>query len=283
VTVIIPTYNWATVLPFSIGSVLDQTFTDFELLVIGDGCTDESAEVVGGFDDPRVQWHDLGRNTGQQCGPNNEGIRRAGGDVIAYLGHDDLWLPRHLELLVGAFDAGARVVHATCLVVPPEGPPRPLPTGTWVYAPDDWIPPTSIAHDRDLALAVGGWRPAQDTGALDPEADLVRRMSETTGTSPRWVPRITSVKLPAGARPGVYKERPHHEQAVLLEQIRSRPDAHAWFEQRYPEIDPHNERTRRLRTTFGVRSRLRRLGLLPAAQTAEARRRERRVFKGLDD
>jgi len=40
VTVIMATYNWATVLPYSIGSVLDQTFTDFELLVIGDGCTD---------------------------------------------------------------------------------------------------------------------------------------------------------------------------------------------------------------------------------------------------
>src|ERR1041384_1641145 len=46
VTVIIPPYNWSTVLPYSIGSVLDQTFTDFELLVIGDGCTDDSEAVV---------------------------------------------------------------------------------------------------------------------------------------------------------------------------------------------------------------------------------------------
>ena len=52
VTVMIATYNWATVLPYSIGSVLDQTYRDFELLVTGDGCTDESAEVVGRFDDP---------------------------------------------------------------------------------------------------------------------------------------------------------------------------------------------------------------------------------------
>src|SRR5436190_13138901 len=54
VTVVIPTYNWATVLPYSIGSALEQTMGDFELLVIGDGCTDESAEVVRAIDDARV-------------------------------------------------------------------------------------------------------------------------------------------------------------------------------------------------------------------------------------
>ena len=71
VSVIIATYNWATVLPYSIGSVLDQTFTDFELLVVGDGCTDESADVVASFQDPRVHWVNLPRNTGHQAGPRS--------------------------------------------------------------------------------------------------------------------------------------------------------------------------------------------------------------------
>src|SRR6185437_6930430 len=62
VTVVIATYNWATVLPYSIGSVLDQTFTDFELLVVGEGCTDESDAVVTRIGDPRVQWHNLATN-----------------------------------------------------------------------------------------------------------------------------------------------------------------------------------------------------------------------------
>ena len=108
---IIATYNWATVLPYSIGSVLDQTFTDFELLVIGDGCTDESEQVVAAIADPRVHWINLPTNTGNQAGPNNEGLRRARGDIVAHLGHDDLWLPRHLEHLVAAIDAGAAVAH----------------------------------------------------------------------------------------------------------------------------------------------------------------------------
>src|SRR5688572_29309589 len=97
ITVIIATYNWSTVLPYSIGSVLGQSLTDFELLVIGDGCTDDSEQVVSGIGDPRVQWINIPRH-GHQSGPNNEGIRRARSGYIAYLGHDDLWLPHHFEV-----------------------------------------------------------------------------------------------------------------------------------------------------------------------------------------
>src|SRR6185295_19675688 len=89
VTVIVATYNYSTVLPFSIASVLDQTFADFELLVIGDCCTDESATIVQAMPDRRVHWHNLPANTGHQSGPNNEGLRRASGEAVAYLGHDD--------------------------------------------------------------------------------------------------------------------------------------------------------------------------------------------------
>src|SRR3954454_8989205 len=107
VTVIIATYNWSSVLPYSIGSVLRQTFTDFELLVVGDGCTDDSEQVVASIDDPRVRWINLPENTRHQSGPNNEGLRQARGELIAYLGHDDLWLPHHLAAHVAAIDASA--------------------------------------------------------------------------------------------------------------------------------------------------------------------------------
>src|SRR5262245_27616274 len=117
VTVILPTYNWATVLPYSIGSVLGQHFTDFELLVIGDGCTDESGEVVGAIDDPRVEWINLPQRTGYQSGPNTEGLRRARGSIVAYLGHDDLWLPSHLELMTAALDGGSTWAYALTLYV----------------------------------------------------------------------------------------------------------------------------------------------------------------------
>ena len=59
VTVVMATYNWAPVLPYSIASVLDQRFDDFELWVVGDGCTDESAAVVTSVGDRRVRWCNL--------------------------------------------------------------------------------------------------------------------------------------------------------------------------------------------------------------------------------
>ncbi|MEL7342884.1 MAG: glycosyltransferase family A protein, partial [Bacteroidota bacterium] len=96
VSVIIPTYNYSSVLRCAIESVLLQTMTDFELWVIGDGCTDNSEQVVSDFKDPRIFWHNLPQNTGDQSTPNNWALDHARGDYIAYLGHDDLWLPNHL-------------------------------------------------------------------------------------------------------------------------------------------------------------------------------------------
>ena len=159
VTVIMATYNWASVLPHSIASVLDQTFRDFELLVIGDGCSDESGKVVEEIGDARVQWHNLPANTGHQSGPNNLGIDLARGDVIAYLGHDDLWLPRHLEVLLREVDEGARMVHGTMLAVDPNSSPVPFPASGWTYEQGVWLAPTTMLHDRALAESVGGWLP----------------------------------------------------------------------------------------------------------------------------
>lgn len=121
VTVIVATYNWSTVLPYSIGSALRQTFRDFELLVVGDGCTDDSAEVVSALGDPRVRWINLPKNSGHQSGPNNEGLRQARGKIIAYLGHDDLWIPHHLSILIGALDSErADIAHGMMVCVGPE-------------------------------------------------------------------------------------------------------------------------------------------------------------------
>src|SRR3954451_5872363 len=97
VTVIIPTYNWSSVLPYSIGSVLRQSFRDFELLVVGDGCTDDSEKVVSAIDDPRVRWINLPENTRHQSGPNNEALRQGEGEIIAHLRHRDLSLPHLLQ------------------------------------------------------------------------------------------------------------------------------------------------------------------------------------------
>ena len=97
VSVITATYNWSSVLRYAIQSVLWQSLQDFEMLIIGDGCTDDSAEVVASFHDERLLWHNLPHNSGSQSVPNNLGLEMARAPFVAYLGHDDLWSPTLLR------------------------------------------------------------------------------------------------------------------------------------------------------------------------------------------
>ena len=222
VTVIIPTYNWSSVLPYSIGSVLRQTFTAFELLVVGDGCTDDSEAVVGRMSDPRVKWINLPINTGHQSGPNNEGLRQARGQFIAYLGHDDLWLPHHLSCLVSALGEGADLAYGMSLLVAANGcDRRPEPTDE-KYHPGMWIPPTNVVHRRSVTDRIGGWRHYRELDT-DPEVELWRR-AYTADHRLTFVPRLTAIKLPALVRRDIYKFRPCHEQAAWSERIQREDD-----------------------------------------------------------
>ena len=262
VTVIIPTYNWSSVLPYSIGSALRQTFSDFEVLVVGDGCTDDSEAVVKAVNDKRVRWINLPVNTGHQSGPNNEGLRQARGEIIAYLGHDDLWLPHHLSCMVAALEAGADLAFGiTERIVPGEVSRTPTPAKL-KYTPGDWLPPTGVAHRRRVTERVGGWG---DYRALtvSPETDLWRRAYDC-GYKLVFVPRLTALKFPASKRPGIYRDTPHHEQAEWFGRIRSECDLEAvelvgllasaikipaWNEKRYPQMarDFLSETARRIR------------------------------------
>lgn len=284
VSVIMATYNWAPVLPFSIGSVLDQTFTDFELLVVGDACTDESEAVVTAIDDPRVRWINLPVNTGHQSGPNNEGLRRSTGGVVAYLGHDDLWLPHHLEVLVPVIASGHAAAHSRWLYVGPERRPKVMPSEHWSYRTGEWIPPVATAFSRRALLDAGDWRPPTATGTMDPEAELMARISERAGP-PASVRRVTCVKLPAGVRRDVYRDRPHHEQAQWLEAIRQADDPEAAVQ---AGIDAERRGPTSLRRALGGARRwpgrvVRRRAPepKPEPETAVARYARLRKYKGL--
>jgi glycosyltransferase involved in cell wall biosynthesis len=228
VTVIIATYNWSTVLPYSIGSVLRQTFQDFELLVVGDGCTDDSEIVVGAIEDPRVRWINLPENTRNQSGPNNEGLRQARGQIIAYLGHDDLWLPHHLEAHVSALDAtGSDVGYSLAMLVLADE------TTTFPTLPRPregaFAPPSAMTHRRTVTEQVGGWRDYRTLNEerdTSPDVELWRR-AQAAGRSFTFVPRLSAIKFPAGQRRDVYRTRPCHEQAQWLGRIDATPHLEA--------------------------------------------------------
>ena len=103
-SIVLATYGRGRRIEPTIEAVLGQSYTTFELIVVGDGCADETEAIVGSFArevraPATVTWHNLSRNSGSQSFPNNEGIRHARGDWICYLGHDDIWSPDHLECL----------------------------------------------------------------------------------------------------------------------------------------------------------------------------------------
>ena len=106
VSVIIPTYNRATLLPGAIQSVIDQSIPSMEIIVVNDGSTDDTGEVI----EPFLQHICyLESDNGGPAHARNVGMRAAKGQYIAFLDSDDLYLPGKLELQLAFMDAHPEV------------------------------------------------------------------------------------------------------------------------------------------------------------------------------
>ena len=155
VTVIMATYGRGRFILPSIRAVLAQDLTAFELRVIGDATSDETGEVVRAIGDPRISFANLATRVGSQSGPNNAGIAAARGQIIAYLGHDDIWEASHLSRLVALFDADAMIDFAVSGAIfhMPNGMPGAAVTGLFEgdgAQHDHFFPPSSFAHRRSV-------------------------------------------------------------------------------------------------------------------------------------
>ncbi len=112
VSVVIPAYNRADLLPRAIASVLDQTFTDYEIIVVDDASSDDTGAVARNSDGPvRVVRNDVNRGLG---GARNSGIVVASGTYVAFLDSDDEWLPGKLARQIELLDASAGSCAACC-------------------------------------------------------------------------------------------------------------------------------------------------------------------------
>jgi glycosyltransferase involved in cell wall biosynthesis len=224
--VITATYNWSSVLRYAIQSVLRQTCQDFEMIVVGDGCTDDSAEVVASFGDPRLRWHNLPHYTGHQSAPNNAGLELARGRYVAYLGHDDLWYPTHLAHLTGALArTEADVAYTVVELIGPPGSGIRNACGisaSGQYEPGMALPPTSLAHRRALVAEIGGWTDYRRS-RLAPDQDFIAR-AFAHGKRFTAVGELTVFKFPASWRPNSYRERRSDEQAEYTRRMQAEPD-----------------------------------------------------------
>lgn len=173
IAAIVPLYNGAPFIEEALRSVLAQTLTPAQIIVIDDGSTDEGPEIVGGL----ARRHDIAlirKQNGGQASARNLGVSHARTPLIAFLDQDDIWYPNHLEELAAPFltvrypelgwvysnldeiDREGRMVTRGCLDQKPEieHPKRSL---TGCLTTDMFVLPTSSLISREAFNGVGGF------------------------------------------------------------------------------------------------------------------------------
>jgi glycosyltransferase involved in cell wall biosynthesis len=104
VSVVIPVFNGEDYLGDALASVAGQTFENLEIIVVDDGSTDRTAQVVSRFDHPALRY--FRQDRAGAASARNRGVGLAGGSLVAFLDADDLWFPRKLEMQLDALEAG---------------------------------------------------------------------------------------------------------------------------------------------------------------------------------
>lgn len=201
VSVVCATYNRGPAIRSTIDSVLAQSRADLELLVVSDGSTDgtDAALHDAARDDARVRPITI-EHVGYPSRAMNVGIAAAGGDMLAYVDHDDLWEPEHLDTVLAELDGGADVVAAGSVWIDPGGrvlSVRPSAALFWhhdIQVLNPVFENSQAAHRAEWTERVGGWR--ESPHGLE-DWDMWLRLADA-GARFRTVERRTVRKTMAG-------------------------------------------------------------------------------------
>lgn len=185
VTILMPVYNGCPYLAAAIESMLGQSFTDFELLIVDDASTDDSRKVAAGFADPRIRLLANERNLGL-IGTLNVGLRAARGEYVARMDQDDWSLPQRLERQVAYMDGHAEVgaLGTGFQLMDAAGAPGVEVLFPASHASIRWslaffspLAHPTVMMRRRLVAAVGGYR---DAAVHCEDYDLWWRLSRAT-------------------------------------------------------------------------------------------------------
>lgn len=181
VSVVMPVYNCQDHLPGAIESILNQTLTDFELIIVNDGSTDGSGEIAQSFSDGRIRYTENPTNLGLVASLNRS-LDMARSDFIARMDGDDLSLPNRLSEQYHFLSQRPQIGAVGCAVQIIDENDRPV--RNWRYPTDpsltQWtmiftnpMPHPGVMMRKRYVLAVGGYRPytAEDM-------DLWERLSQ---------------------------------------------------------------------------------------------------------
>lgn len=224
-SIIMAAYNRADVIQFAIKSILQSRFSDWELIIVGDGCTDQTEAVVASFKDPRISFENLPENSGGQAAPNNFGLEKAQGRYILFLNQDDMYLPDHIEQSINHLEqCGADVSWCPLFLVNSmgrnEGPPEVGVDnvtldgivdergydGSQFYLASSWV------MRRSAMGIVGPWF-SEDSSRSTPSQNWLFRAYQA-GLKLSYRPTPTVLAIHAGRRKGSYlTDSPEHIRA----------------------------------------------------------------------
>ena len=184
VTVVIPTYNRLPLLRSAVSSVLSQTFSDLELLVVDDGSSDGTAEYLDGIDDPRARRIPL-PHTGNVARARNAGAAQATGSILTFLDSDDLWLPRKLEVQLAATPGSSSVwsytryshIDVDGTRIPARAGSERMPSGRIVQGllqTDAAVSIVTVAVAKALFDAIGGFN---EEGSVREDYEFLVRLA----------------------------------------------------------------------------------------------------------
>ncbi len=230
VSVVIPSYNCAAYLPEALDSVLAQSYANFEILVIDDGSTDQTAKLLQAYCDQHRNITAIRQQNQGVALARNHGIQQAKGEWVAFLDADDMLLPDKLaaQLAVATAHPTAGIIHSGWQRVDSQGNFQ-LNVEPWYWVPNltleswlRWKPvlPSAMLFRRQWLLKAGGFDPrfppAEDT-------DLVLRLA-LMGCEAKWLPQVT-VKYRQHDSSAMHKGLPQAKSlAAVIDQFFQQPD-----------------------------------------------------------
>lgn len=237
VSVVIPAYRAAAFIERTLACVAAQTFKDLEVVVVDDGSPDDTAAVVERFlAGGSLAGTCLTQPNKKIAAARNHGLSRARGEFIAFLDHDDFWVPEKLAVVMAAFERhpDTDLVHHPCRIVDPQGRRLGL-THNGYPGPDIFrsllftgnaLCPSAVTVRAAKLKEVGGFRedPAYDTTE---DYDLWLRLARVARF--RFIPEVLGDYLMAGG--GASRRVLYHHaniESMLREHFSRLPDPGPW-------------------------------------------------------
>jgi glycosyltransferase involved in cell wall biosynthesis len=234
VSIIIATYNAPHLLQYAIKSVLNSDHSDWELIIIGDGCSQPTADCIESFADNRITYENLPKNTGGQSAPNNHGLKISNGDIIMYLNQDDMYLSNHISNCINILrNDDASILLTPYIVI--EKTNREFETHQseyWdvnirgvsvnnTYMPHGFYVASSWAMTKNATIKMGLW-PCHTTCHVTPSQELLFQSSKKD-IEFRYNKNIGVIVIFSGLRDDSYLNKFSVEHKACEEQLTLNP------------------------------------------------------------